>query len=135
VDPDRDEDDAAVYNVNRLAARHMLAQLLGRSPSESEIENHVRDQPSFRTMDEIVSVVMRLSEREAGILRLRAGLTGEPIRSVAETASVYGVTRTRIDQIEKRLAAKLAAYSRAFVDPRESDEPTGSRGTLPDRED
>ena len=48
-----------------------------------------------------------LSEREAGVIRLRFGLTdGEP-RTLDEVGQVYGVTNERIRQIESKAMSKL----------------------------
>ena len=41
-----------------------------------------------------------LSEREAGVVRLRFGLTDGQPRTLDEIGQVYGVTRERIRQIE-----------------------------------
>ena len=54
-----------------------------------------------------------LSEREAGVIRLRFGLTdGEP-RTLDLIGQVYGVTRERIRQIEAKALRKLKHPSRS----------------------
>ena len=56
---------------------------------------------------EIHAMLHTLSEREAGVIRLRFGLTdGEP-RTLDEIGQVYGVTRDRIRQIESKAMSKL----------------------------
>jgi RNA polymerase primary sigma factor len=62
--------------------------------------------------DELRSVLARLSEREAGIVRLRFGLDGQP-RTLEEIAHVYGVTRERVRQIETKTMSKLRHPSRS----------------------
>ena len=41
-----------------------------------------------------------LSERQAGVVSMRSGLTGGPPKTLDEIGKVYGVTRERIQQIE-----------------------------------
>jgi RNA polymerase primary sigma factor len=62
--------------------------------------------------DQLRSVLATLSEREAGIVRLRFGLDGQP-RTLDEIGQVYGVTRERIRQIEFKAMAKLRHPSRS----------------------
>jgi RNA polymerase primary sigma factor len=63
--------------------------------------------------DELRSVLGTLSEREAGIVRLRVGLTDGQPRTLEEIAHVYGVTRERIRQIETKTMTKLRHPSRS----------------------
>ena len=53
-----------------------------------------------------------VSEREAGIIGLRYGLTDGQPRTLDQVGLVYGVTRERIRQIEARTMAKLRHPSR-----------------------
>jgi RNA polymerase primary sigma factor len=62
---------------------------------------------------QLQSVLATLSEREAGIIRLRFGLTDGQPRTLAQISRVYGVTRERIRQIENRTMAKLRHPSRS----------------------
>jgi RNA polymerase primary sigma factor len=57
-------------------------------------------------------VLATLTEREAGILRLRFGFTDGRPHTLDEISRVYGVTRERIRQIEARTMAKLRHPSR-----------------------
>ena len=59
------------------------------------------------------SVLATLNEREAGVLRLRFGLTDGRPRTLDEIGRVYGVTRERIRQIEARAMAKLRHPARS----------------------
>lgn len=54
-----------------------------------------------------------LTEREAGVIGLRYGLTGAKPKSLAEIGEVYGVTRERIRQVEAKAMSKLRLPSRA----------------------
>ena len=57
--------------------------------------------------DQLQSVLETLSEREAGVVRLRFGLTDGQPRTLDEIGQVYGVTRERIRQIESKTMSKL----------------------------
>jgi len=62
---------------------------------------------------QLQSVLATLSEREAGIIRLRFGLTDGQPRTWDQISRVYGVTRERIRQIENKAMAKLRHPSRS----------------------
>ena len=61
------------------------------------------------------SVLQTLSEREAGVVRLRFGLTDGQPRTLDEIGQVYGVTRERIRQIESKTMSKLRHPRRSQV--------------------
>jgi RNA polymerase primary sigma factor len=65
--------------------------------------------------DQLKSVLETLSEREAGVVRLRFGLTDGQPRTLDEIGQVYGVTRERIRQIESKTMSKLRHPSRSQV--------------------
>ena len=65
--------------------------------------------------DQLQSVLATLSEREAGVVRLRFGLTDGQPRTLDEIGQVYGVTRERIRQIESKTMSKLRHPSRSQV--------------------
>jgi RNA polymerase primary sigma factor len=74
------------------------------------------DAVSFTLLqDHLQSVLATLSEREAGVVRLRFGLTDGQPRTLDEVGQVYGVTRERIRQIEYKTMAKLRHPSRSHV--------------------
>jgi RNA polymerase primary sigma factor len=62
--------------------------------------------------DEIRAVLTTLTEREAGIVRLRFGFTDGRPHTLDEISRVYGVTRERIRQIEANTMTKLRHPSR-----------------------
>ena len=66
--------------------------------------------------EELRNVLATLSDREAGVIRLRFGLTDGRPRTLDEIGRVYGVTRERIRQIEAKTMTKLRhpARSRAL---------------------
>ena len=63
--------------------------------------------------DQLQSVLQTLSEREAGVVKLRFGLTDGQPRTLDEIGQVYGVTRERIRQIEAKALRKLRHPSRS----------------------
>jgi RNA polymerase primary sigma factor len=72
------------------------------------------DAVSFRLLqDQLQAVLATLAEREAGIVRLRFGLTDGQPRTLDEIGQVYGVTRERIRQIESTTMTKLRHPSRS----------------------
>jgi RNA polymerase primary sigma factor len=69
---------------------------------------------SFTLLQEqLHSVLGTLSEREAGVVSLRFGLTGGQPQTLDEIGKVYGVTRERIRQIESKAMSKLRHPSRS----------------------
>jgi RNA polymerase primary sigma factor len=56
-----------------------------------------------------------LSEREAGVITMRYGLTDGKPMTLDEIGRVYGVTRERIRQIEAKTMSKLRHPSRALA--------------------
>ncbi len=61
------------------------------------------------------SVLDTLSEREAGVVSMRFGLTTDRPMTLDEIGRVYGVTRERIRQIESKTMSKLRHPSRSNV--------------------
>jgi RNA polymerase primary sigma factor len=69
---------------------------------------------SFTLLQEqLHSVLDTLSEREAGVVSMRFGLTDGQPKTLAEIGKVYGVTRERIRQIESKTMSKLRHPSRS----------------------
>jgi RNA polymerase primary sigma factor len=72
------------------------------------------DVVSFSLMqDQLEQVLRTLTEREAGVIRLRYGLIDGRPRTLDEIGQVYGVTRERIRQIESKTMSKLRHPSRS----------------------
>jgi len=65
--------------------------------------------------EQLHSVLDTLSEREAGVVSRRFGLTDGQPRTLDEIGKVYGVTRERIRQIESKAMSKLRHPSRSNV--------------------
>ncbi len=69
---------------------------------------------SFTLLQEqLHSVLGTLSEREAGVVSMRFGLTDGQPKTLDEIGKVYGVTRERIRQIESKTMSKLRHPSRS----------------------
>jgi RNA polymerase primary sigma factor len=72
------------------------------------------DAVSFTLLQEqLRSVLHTLSEREAGVVSMRFGLTDGQPKTLDVIGKVYGVTRERIRQIESTTMAKLRHPSRS----------------------
>jgi RNA polymerase primary sigma factor len=71
---------------------------------------------SFTLLQEqLHSVLDTLSEREAGVVSMRFGLTDGQPKTLDQIGKVYGVTRERIRQIESKAMSKLQHPSRSNV--------------------
>nr|WP_246462441.1 RNA polymerase sigma factor [Trueperella pecoris] len=65
--------------------------------------------------EQLHQVLDTLSEREAGVVSMRFGLTDGQPKTLDEIGKVYGVTRERIRQIESKTMSKLRHPSRSQV--------------------
>jgi RNA polymerase primary sigma factor len=71
---------------------------------------------SFTLLQEqLHSILGTLSEREAGVVSMRFGLTDGQPKTLDEIGKVYGVTRERIRQIESKTMSKLRHPSRSAL--------------------
>ncbi len=74
------------------------------------------DAVSYTLLQEQLHAVLdTLSEREAGVVSMRFGLTDGQPKTLDEIGKVYGVTRERIRQIESKTMSKLRHPSRSQV--------------------
>ncbi len=72
------------------------------------------DAASFTSLQgQLQSVLGTLSEREAGVVGMRFGLTEDRPMTLVEIGDVYGLTRERIRQIESKAMSKLRHPSRS----------------------
>lgn len=62
--------------------------------------------------ESIAEVLKTLDEREAKVLELRFGLSGQPPKTLEEVGKIFGVTRERIRQIEAKALRRLRHPSR-----------------------
>jgi RNA polymerase primary sigma factor len=98
-----------------------LDQTIG-DEGDSQLGDFIEDSEAVNALDaaafgllqvQLQTVLATLNEREAGVVRLRVGLTDGRPRTLDEIGRVYGVTRERIRQIEARAMAKLRHPSRS----------------------
>ncbi len=97
-----------------------LDQTVG-DESSSQLGDFVEDSDALAAMevishsllrDQLQQVLLTLTPREAGVIRLRFGLVDGRPRTLDEIGQVYGVTRERIRQIESKTMSKLRHPSR-----------------------
>jgi RNA polymerase primary sigma factor len=98
-----------------------LDQTIG-DDGDSQLGDFIEDSKAVDAVDaaafgllqvQLQSVLATLNEREAGVVRLRFGLTDGRPRTLDEIGQVYGVTRERIRQIEAKAMAKLRHPARS----------------------
>jgi RNA polymerase primary sigma factor len=78
--------------------------------------------------EQLHAVLGTLSEREAGVISMRFGLTDGRPKTLVEIGEVYGVTRERIRQIENKTMFKLRHSPRSKILRDYLDLPVGRRG-------
>jgi len=124
--------DELAATLDMTPERVIEVQKYGREPislhtplgedADSEFGDLIEDseaiQPgeavSFTLLQEqLHSVLDTLSEREAGVVSMRFGLTDGQPKTLDEIGKVYGVTRERIRQIESKTMSKLRHPSRS----------------------
>ena len=73
------------------------------------------DEVSAKAIEERISEVLdTLLPREAEILRLRFGLSDGTFRTLEQLGSIFGITRERVRQIEKKALMKLRHPKRSM---------------------
>jgi RNA polymerase sigma factor (sigma-70 family) len=97
-----------LYSLEAMAEAQIDLREQGDYEAIEEISFHL-------LKDQIQSVLDTLSEREAGVVRLRFGLTDGVERKLDEIGQVYGLTRERIRQIEGKTMSKLRHPTRSDV--------------------
>jgi RNA polymerase primary sigma factor len=111
-----------VLEIQRYAREPIsLDQTIG-DEGDSQLGDFIEDSDAVNALDvvgfeamqsQLLSVLQTLSEREAGVVRLRFGLTDGRPRTLDEIGQLYGVTRERIRQIESKTMSKLRHPSRS----------------------
>ncbi len=64
---------------------------------------------------ELQATLKELGEREAGVLRLRFGLTDGKTYTYDEIGNIYGITRGRVHQIERKTLEKIRELEQRFA--------------------
>jgi RNA polymerase primary sigma factor len=110
-----------VEEVQRYAREPLSLDLAVGHEDDARLGDFIEDEGAVVAVDaatsgllrdEIGAVLTTLSEREAGIIRLRFGFTDGQPHTLDEISRVYGVTRERIRQIEAKTMVKLRHPSR-----------------------
>ncbi|GIE91199.1 RNA polymerase sigma factor RpoD, C-terminal domain-containing protein [Actinoplanes regularis] len=93
-----------------------LDQSIGGESDTAQIGDFIEDEDAVVALeaishtllrDEVDAILATLTDREAGVVRLRFGLVDGTPRTLDEIGQVYGVTRERIRQIEAKTMSKL----------------------------
>ncbi len=66
----------------------------------------------FELDQQMEELMKELTEREAGIIRYRYGLTDGKAHTLEETGRAFNLTRERIRQIEKNVLKRLSEYAK-----------------------
>ncbi len=115
LDMSRDDVESAINRHRPPYSLELLAEtgfdMIDRSAQDHSLEQLTRT----LLQDQLQAVLDSLSERQAGIVRLRFGLTDDRPRTLDEIGQVYGVTRERIRQIESQTMMRLRHPSRSGV--------------------
>lgn len=111
---DPDDVEAAILRDKPAYSLEMLADRGIDIKPDDDID--LTDEIVYTLLqDQLQSVLETLSDREAGVVRLRFGLIDDVPRTLDEIGQVYGVTRERIRQIERDVMEKLRHPSRSQV--------------------
>lgn len=86
--------------------------LLHRQDERGTPDENLEDTMFGREMD---SLLEDLTEREAGVIKMRFGLGSEPVVTLEEIGLRFNLTRERIRQIEAKAIRKLKAKSTLFA--------------------
>jgi RNA polymerase primary sigma factor len=124
--------DELAVELDMTPEKVIEVQKYGREPislhtpmgedGDSEFGDLIEDSEAIRPgeavsftllQEQLHSVLDTLSEREAGVVSMRFGLTDGQPKTLDEIGKVYGVTRERIRQIESKSMSKLRHTSRS----------------------
>lgn len=111
------------YDREPLSMSELVClEMRGEGPIWGELGELVEDAHSINPTAPIIAEMRRrqidslldsLSEREAGVIRMRFGLDGREPMTLDQIGDVFGVTRERIRQIEKSTMELLRHPSRS----------------------
>ena len=89
----------------------------GRGLAEmSQSDRKNQDIAQLEMDQQMEALLNELTEREAGIIRYRYGISDGKAHTLEETGSHFGLTRERIRQIEKGVLKRLAAFAQEHED-------------------
>jgi RNA polymerase primary sigma factor len=115
-------DPAKVREILKIAQNTTsLETPVGDSDDDSVLGDFIPDEKQESPYDttsrdmlreNIEEVLQALSDREARVLKMRFGLSGNKMMTLEEVGRKFGVTRERIRQIEAKALRKLKHPSR-----------------------
>lgn len=76
---------------------------------------------SEQLREQAMAALFTLTEREAGVIRMRFGLDDGVPKTLDEISVVFGVTRERIRQIESKMMAKIRHPARRTAHEKPTD--------------
>jgi RNA polymerase primary sigma factor len=113
---DRDEVEAILLRHQRPYSLEAMYEADIDINIEDPFGDVAYDNLAFSLLqDQLEAVLHTLSEREAGIISMRFGLSDGKEHTLEEIGKVYGLTRERIRQIESNTMTKLRHHSRRAV--------------------
>lgn len=96
---------SSIKSLDSLASVDALYRLSEVTPDGApSVDELIELQMEHERLNQLLS---KLGEREEEVLRLRYGFQDGTAKSLAETGRVFGLSRERIRQIEKRALARL----------------------------
>jgi RNA polymerase primary sigma factor len=111
-----------VIEVQKYGREPISLQTPLGEEGDSQFGDLIEDSEAMVAIDAVSFTLLReqlgrvldtLSEREAGVVTMRFGLTDGQPKTLDEIGKVYGVTRERIRQIEAKTMSKLRHPSRS----------------------
>jgi RNA polymerase primary sigma factor len=128
--PQHGDDAGEVLEIQQFTREPISLDQTISDEDESKFGDFIEDSEAVGAVDMVAvtllqshlkSVLATPNDREAGIIGMRFGLTGDRPRTLDEVGHFYGVTRERIRQIEAKSMAKLRhpARSQALRDYRD----------------
>ena len=113
---DMDVSKEKVLEIQKIAQQPVSLETPVGDEEHSQLGDFIEDRESIAPADaashlllkeQIEDVLCSLNEREAKIIQLRFGLEDGRTRTLEEVGNIFGVTRERIRQIEKKALRKL----------------------------
>ncbi len=97
-----------------------LSMVVRSGEEEGELEDFIEDdyslspaehQLALYCVEQLESILSKLTHREREILKYRIGLDGEYPHTLEEVGTIFGVTRERIRQVESKAIKKLRSIA------------------------
>jgi RNA polymerase primary sigma factor len=106
-----------VQDVTPLEKLESTDTEAGLGLAENSQSNSVnKDIAQFELDQQMEELLKELTEREAGIIKYRYGITDGSAHTLEQTGKHFDLTRERIRQIEKNVLKRLATYAQAHED-------------------